>query len=34
MLQLSAHAKGRDVMQAMEVMESMSRMAVWQHALL
>ncbi len=31
MLQLSAHAKGRDVMQAMEVMESMSCMAVWQH---
>lgn len=29
MLQLSAHAKGRDVMQAMEVMESMRCMAAW-----
>lgn len=34
MQQLSAHAKGRDVMQAMEVMESMSCMAAWSHALL
>ena len=31
MLQLSAHAKGRGVMQAMELMESMSCMAAWQH---